>query len=82
MNRSLLGHTFHTSNKQQTGAKKKKGDVDYHSVNEIKVNYNEGGFGRKFAQSSGKSAGEIVGCFIGVLIVIAIIVVALIATSK
>lgn len=62
--------------------KKKKGDVDYHSVNEIKVNYNEGGFGRKFAQSSGKSAGEIVGCFIGVLIVIAIIVVALIATSK
>lgn len=77
--RAYVPYKQKTTNK----SKKKKRDVDYHSVNEIKVNYNEGGFGRKFAQSSGKSAGEIVGCFIGVLIVIAIIVVVvMIATSK
>lgn len=48
-------------------------EVDWHEVNEVKIDYNEGGFGRKFGQAAGDSAGNIVGCFIGILIVIILI---------
>lgn len=53
--------------------KKKRGkdsDVDYHSINEVKIDYNEGGFGRKFGQAAGDVSGNIVGCFIGIVIVV------------
>jgi hypothetical protein len=42
-------------------------------VKNINVNYNEGGFGRKFAQGAGGCAGNVVGCFIGIIIVLVII---------
>ena len=50
--------------------KGKDSDVDYHSVNEVKIDYNEGGFGRKFGQAAGGVSGNIVGCFIGIVIVV------------
>lgn len=56
-------------------SKNKGKDVDYHSVNDVNINYNEGGFGRKFGQAAGDSAGNIVGCFLGFVIVIVIIAV-------
>lgn len=57
--------------------KREEDNVDYHIVNDVNYNYNEGGFGRQFGQSAGKGAGVTVGCFIGVIIVIIIIVAAL-----
>ena len=48
-----------------TGRRKKNdSDVDWHGVNEVKIDYNEGGFGRKFGQAAGDVSGNIVGCFI------------------
>ena len=45
------------------------------SSKEVKIDYNEGGFGRKFGQAAGDSAGNVVGCFVGIVIVIIIIIV-------
>jgi len=42
---------------------------------EVKVDYDEGGFGRKFGQGAGKAAGNVVGCFIGIIIVLILIAV-------
>ena len=57
--------------------KREVDNVDYHIVNDVNHNYNEGGFGRQFGQSAGKGAGVTVGCLVGVIIVIIIIVAAL-----
>lgn len=54
----------------QKRRKGKDSDVDYHSINEVKIDYNEGGFGRKFGQAAGDVSGNIVGCFIGIVIVV------------
>lgn len=53
--------------------KERDSDVDYHSVNEVKIDYNEGGFGRKFGQAAGDVSGNIVGCFIGIVIVVVLL---------
>lgn len=45
------------------------------SHKEVKIDYNEGGFERKFGQAAGSSAGNVVGCFIGIVIVIVIIII-------
>jgi len=45
------------------------------SHKEIKVDYDEGGFGRKFGQGAGKTAGNVVGCFVGIIIVLVLIAV-------
>lgn len=50
--------------------KERDSDVDYHGINEVKIDYNEGGFGRKFGQAAGDISGNIVGCFIGIVIVV------------
>ena len=44
------------------------------SHKEIKIDYNEGNFGRKFGQGAGKAAGNVVGCFVGIIIVLILIV--------
>ena len=49
-------------------------DVDYHGINEVKIDYNEGGFGRKFGQAAGDISGNIVGCFIGIIIVVVLMI--------
>lgn len=56
--------------------KRKREDsvLDYHGLNEVKIDYNEGGFGRKFAQAAGDISGNIVGCFVGIVIVIVLII--------
>ena len=57
------------------GRRRKDSDVDWHEVNEVKIDYNEGGFGRKFGQAAGDVSGNIVGCFIGIVIVVALLVI-------
>lgn len=60
---------------QSTNQKSKKNaDVDYYEKKDINIDYNEGGFGRKFGQAAGDTSGNIVGCFIGIVIVIVLIV--------
>lgn len=54
--------------------KRDDSDVDWHEVNEVKIDYNEGGFGRKFGQAAGDISGNIVGCFIGIVIVVVLLV--------
>lgn len=55
---------------QKKRRREKDSDVDWHGVNEIRIDYNEGGFGRKFGQAAGDVSGNIVGCFIGIVIVV------------
>ena len=60
--------------KHRKSRKEKDSDVDYHGINEVKIDYNEGGFGRKFGQAAGDVSGNIVGCFIGIVIVVVLMV--------
>ncbi len=64
---------------EETKPKKKRkrrndSDIDWHEVNELKIDYNEGGFGRKFGQAAGDVSGNIVGCFIGIVIVVVLMI--------
>lgn len=62
-----------TEPKPRKRRKERDSDVDYYGINEVKIDYNEGGFGRKFGQAAGDISGNIVGCFIGIVIVVALL---------
>ena len=60
--------------KQRKRREERDSEVDYHGINEVKIDYNEGGFGRKFGQAAGDVSGNIVGCFIGIVIVVVLMI--------
>jgi len=63
------------SKQMKQSSKQDETIVDWRESKEIKTDYNEGGFGKKFGQAAGKSAGCMVGCFIGIVIIIIAIIV-------
>ena len=70
------------SKQMKHSSRQEEATVDWREVKEIKTEYNEGGFGRKFGQAAGKSAGCTVGCFLGIaIIIIALILLILVINS-